>query len=184
MLYCNINPQAINPLCGQCRKCSGRSRCDYPFEKDLLNSDDLVAAIIDFVKANTGYACERTQVHKKPDINVFAPNGEIICRIEAKYLEGQAFMKSQQYIGLHPRETLVVDEPKLLSYFECKQNDRAQGKKFLFSLFGSSTDTVTILVELLCFKKSIPYGIYTMNAAREDIFNVEPQLTTSKMVVN
>lgn len=128
MLYCNINPQAINPLCGLCKKCSGRSRCDYPFEKNLLNSDDLVAAIIDFVNANTGYACERTQVHKKPDINVFAPNGEIICRIEAKYLEGQAFMKSQQYIGLHPRETLVVDEPKLLSYFECKQNDRAQGK--------------------------------------------------------
>lgn len=37
-------------------------------------------------------------------------------------------MKSKHYVGLEPRETLVVDAPKLLSYFECKQNDRDNGK--------------------------------------------------------
>ncbi len=128
MLSCPIDPRYIRLSCGECLKCGGRSILNYPFDRDLFNSDDLVAAIIKYITATTGYRCERTNIHKYPDINVFSPNGSLICRIEAKYLEGQAFMTAKRYIGLYPRETIVVDEPKLVSYFSRKNEDRAQGR--------------------------------------------------------
>ena len=128
MLNCHVDPHWISTQCGSCNKCLGRSKLDYPFSRDLFNSDDLVAAIIAFVAKTTGYRCVRTTIHKNPDINVLDSNNNIICRIESKYLEGQAFMKSRQYIGLDPREALVVDKPKLLSYFECKETDRVNGR--------------------------------------------------------
>ena len=127
MLTCRIDPKTIPLQCGVCTKCQARSRLDYPFDKDLANSDDLVAAIMNFVTAATGYRCERTDIHKNPDINVFNTNNQVICRIEAKYLEGYAFMKSLGMVGLHPRETLVVDTPKLRSYINCKTADLAAG---------------------------------------------------------
>lgn len=129
MLKCApVKPSKIDLSCGTCRKCSGVSTLDYPFDRDLYDSDSLVRAIMDFVKETTGYRCERTEINKNPDINVFAKDGSILCRIEAKYLEGQAFMKSRYYTTLQPREALAVDEPKLQSYFERKAEDRKAGK--------------------------------------------------------
>ena len=37
-------------------------------------------------------------------------------------------MKAKTKLGLYPKEALVVDEPKLLSYFQCKDSDRRAGK--------------------------------------------------------
>lgn len=128
MLSCSVNPKEIPLLCGSCHKCLGRSKLDYPFTRDLFNSDDLVQELMRFVAQTTGCSCSPTKINKNPDIDVFSKDGRLICRIEAKYLSGQAFMKSKQFIHLYPRESLAVDEPKLQSYLERKAQDRADGK--------------------------------------------------------
>jgi len=49
----------------------------------------------------------------------------MVCRVEAKMLEGFAFMKAESILPdkLKPKETLVVDLPKLLHYFDCMKID-------------------------------------------------------------
>lgn len=128
MLSCSVNPKEITLSCGSCHKCLGRSKLDYPFPRDLFNSDDLVQELIRFVAKATGCTGIPTTINKNPDIDVYNKAGELVCRIEAKYLSGQAFMKSPQIIHLYPRESLAVDEPKLRSYIERKALDRAAGK--------------------------------------------------------
>ena len=125
-LDCKIDPRKLSESqlqCGSCNKCRGKSILDYPFPKNLKNSDDLVREIIKLVTTGTNCHCEYTTIDKNPDINVFDKDNKLICRIEAKYLEGQAFMKSKEYVGLWPKEALVVDEPKLDSYVECANKD-------------------------------------------------------------
>lgn len=127
MLNCNVIPQHINVNCETCQKCSGKSKFDYPFQKDLFNSDGFVNALMEHIERTTGAKCRKTTIDKNPDINVFSKSGALVCRVEAKYLEGQAFMKSFNTCGLYPKECLVIDRPKLLSYFDCKENDRRKG---------------------------------------------------------
>lgn len=134
MLNCKVDLKELNDenlKCGTCNKCSGKSKFDYPFERDLLSSDDLVVQLMNYVERNTAFRCRKTEIDKNPDINVYkdAACKEILCRIEAKFLEGQAFMKAKERLGLYAKETLVVDEPKLQSYFQCKENDRKSGKE-------------------------------------------------------
>lgn len=132
MLDCKVDLMNLtneDMLCGDCKICAGKSKFNYPFQKDLSNSDELVVEIMKYIKLKTNLKCEKTLIDKNPDINVFDNDGNIVCRIEAKYLEGQAFMKSKSMIGLYPREALVVDEPKLDSYVSCKKADRDKGNE-------------------------------------------------------
>lgn len=131
MLNCKVDPKALKEndvLCGDCKICAGKSRLDYPFEKDLRNSDDFVRELMAYITQFTRLKCSKTIIDKNPDINVWDDDGSILCRVEAKYLEGQAFMKAKSKIGLFPKEALVVDVPKLVSYVACKENDRKMGK--------------------------------------------------------
>jgi len=119
--------------CGSCSICQARSKLDYPFVRDLKTSKDLVNAIKVYIEKNTSFKCNETTIQKNPDLFVIdiEHDDKLICRVEAKFLEGFAFMKAEKLLGDHlkPKETLVVDEPKLLSYFECKTNDlRQQGR--------------------------------------------------------
>ncbi len=132
MLTCKVDLSQLddNSLqCGECRKCKGISKLDYPFEKNLHTSRDLVNELINYVNKNTPYLAVETSINKNPDIDVYKDKShqELLCRIEAKFLEGQGFMTAER-VGLYPKETLVVDEPKLQSYFACKENDRKTGK--------------------------------------------------------
>lgn len=129
MLECNVDLKKIALPCGDCNKCLGKSKLDYPFDRDLFDSDDFVQALMSFVNKETGCKCKPTEIYKNPDINVFDKDDRLICRIEAKYLEGQAFMRSKKYTTLYPREALAVDEPKLKSYIACKASDRAEGNE-------------------------------------------------------
>jgi hypothetical protein len=134
MLECHIdlkNLDDYNLQCGSCNKCKGNSILNYPFQRDLLNSDDLVKEIIKYVSNGTGYFCERTTINKNPDINVYRNSSckDLVCRIEAKFLQGQAFMKAKNYLDLYAKEALVVDEPKLNSYIQCKEEDRKKGRE-------------------------------------------------------
>ncbi len=139
-LKCGINISRLSDKdieCGVCKICIAKSKLIYPFQRDLKTSRQLVDALKSYIETNTGYKCKNTEIDKNPDIVVFdiidttKPKGELICRVEAKMLEGYAFMKAEQLLADHlkPKETLVVDEPKLISYFECVKNDlRYHGK--------------------------------------------------------
>ena len=134
MLTCKVDLRSLddsNLECGLCKKCTGNSKLDYPFHRDLLNSDDLVVELMRYISAKTGYFCRKTTIDKYPDINVYRDSAydELLCRIEAKLLEGQAFMKARERLGLYAKETLVVDEPKLDSYLCCKEEDRKKGRE-------------------------------------------------------
>jgi hypothetical protein len=128
MLFCHIKDlKTVNYECGDCNACNPKSKLVYPFGKDLITSKDFVNKLSAFIEKHTPYRCEETTVLKNPDICVLdIRNGnKLICRAEAKYLEGKAFMKSEKRLEdpLKPKETLVVDEPKLISYFECYKKD-------------------------------------------------------------
>ena len=130
MLRCNIDLSSLTQadfICGDCKSCEPTSALNYPFERDLTTSNELVNALYTLIEKNTNYKCKEPEVVKNPDIRVVDVTNDdrIICRVEAKYLEGKAFMKTKEKLvdKLEPKETLVVDEPKLLSYFECKKND-------------------------------------------------------------
>ncbi len=125
LLNCNIGDlNKINYECGNCKTCNPTSNLVYPFERNLTTSETLVEELKYSIEKNTNYRCEPTTILKNPDICVINKNNDkIICRTEAKYLEGKAFMKAEKILGLKPKETLVVDGPKLISYFECDEND-------------------------------------------------------------
>lgn len=136
MLHCHIDIRKLTDSdleCGACDICKARSKLNYPFDKNLKSSDELVRALEVFIEANTGYKCERTKIDKNPDIVVVKIREKLIliCRVEAKMLEGFAFMKAESILGdkLKPKETLVVDLPKLLHYFKCKEIDSIQRKR-------------------------------------------------------
>lgn len=119
--------------CGSCQICAARSKLDYPFDRDLKNSNELVVALETFIEANTPFKCERTTINKNPDVVVVKHNGRkiMVCRVEAKMLEGFAFMKAESMLPdkLKPKETLVVDLPKLVHYFDCMDIDsRVRGR--------------------------------------------------------
>jgi|GEM_PF-2033071 len=111
--------------CGTCNICQPTSALIYPFARDLTNSQMLVNELKKFISEATGLKCIDTDIHQNPDILVLDENDKLIARVEAKYLEGKAFMKVGQMIKdpLYPKEALVVDEPKLKHYFECKARD-------------------------------------------------------------
>lgn len=107
------------------------SALHYPFTRDLRNSFEFSNALKKFISETTGLQCFDTKIHKEPDLLLYNQNNELLARIEAKFLEGKAFMKVGNLLSdkLYPKEVLVVDEPKLLSYFECKQNDSTNFNK-------------------------------------------------------
>jgi len=138
MLQCKIDLKNISDnelICVECTICKARSKLIYPFDKDLKTSDDLVNSIKEYIERNSIYSCVKTVIYKKPDLSVIdvKQDDKLICRIESKLLEGFAFMKSEYLLKakLKPKETLVVDKPKLLSYFECEQQDWIQHKRYI-----------------------------------------------------
>lgn len=134
MLKCGISIVDLEEKdfsCNNCKTCTPTSKLVYPFDRDLFNSRGLVNELKKYIHEKTGCFCKDTDIDKNPDIDVFVDSEmkNLICRVEAKYLEGKAFVKSKQYIGIQAKETLVVDKPKLLSYFKCKSDDRKKNKE-------------------------------------------------------
>jgi hypothetical protein len=131
-LYCNLELDKLTDMqieCGNCKICLPESNLIYPFDRDLQSSEMLVNELIKLIDEKTQLVCRKTEVLKYPDLSVCTKSGKLVCRVEAKYLSGKAFMKVKEMLGdnLHPKETLVLDEPKLISYFECSHNDRRNG---------------------------------------------------------
>jgi hypothetical protein len=141
MLHCGINLAELTDQqleCGACKICKPESTLVYPFERDLKDSELLVEILKQYIQANTPYKCYPPENTKKPDIcviNVMYDN-QLICRVEGKLLTGKAFMLSQKLLEspLFPKETLVVDTPKLFSYFECNEQDNKE-KGYIVPLF-------------------------------------------------
>lgn len=128
MLICNMGlASAPSKLfqCGTCTTCSPTSALKYPFDRDLRTSEQLVDALSKLIESGTGLTCREPERVKWPDMRVVdvSKRDYLVCRVEAKLLEGKAFVKASSIVGLQPKETLVVDEPKRLSYFDCKKND-------------------------------------------------------------
>lgn len=102
-----------------------------PFHRDLTTSRMLVDELKEFITDKTGLKCIDTDIDQYPDIMVLDESDKLVARVEAKYLEGKAVMKIGEMIEdpMYPKEALVVDEPKLKSYFACKAGDREKYKR-------------------------------------------------------
>lgn len=119
MLSCTIDLNNFQRTCGACKKCTSISKGAYFFNKDLKNSEQLVDELEKLVERGTPYHCADTTIHKNPDILVYDTDSKLVCRIEAKMLEDKPFMKVHDFLPGHdlfPKETIVVDKPKLESY--------------------------------------------------------------------
>ncbi len=125
-LQCAIDLNGFDVSCGDCRGCGTGSKGTYWFDADLSRSRELVAALMELVERETSFHCIAPEHYKDPDIPVLDSQDRLVCRIEAKMLEDKPFMKVNALLpghDLEPKETIVVDYPKLMSYFECKQAD-------------------------------------------------------------
>ena len=125
-LHCGISLPSINVHCGVCRKCSAQSKSAYYFNRDLTTSQVLVQKLKNLVQSETDYTCADPTEFKHPDIRVLNSQGQLVCRIEAKMLEDKPFMKLREKIegcDLYPKETIVVDYPKLQSYIARAHSD-------------------------------------------------------------
>ncbi len=121
MLECKVDLRSLARECGNCRKCRAVSKGSYYFDKDLKDSTVLVLQLEDLIQSQTPYSCCGPEIHKDPDIRVFRPDGTLLCRIEAKMLNDKPFMKVHELLPGHdlfPKETIVVDTPKLDSYLK------------------------------------------------------------------
>lgn len=131
MLHCNINLSTLTDeqlQCQECKTCQPKSALKYPFKMDLTTSHALVEELKQYIESNTPYKCKAPERFKHPDLRIvnITVNDRLICWAEAKLLTDKAFMKAEKILKDHlkPKETLVIDAPKLLSYFQCKVDDR------------------------------------------------------------
>lgn len=183
MLICKGKlPSFIDTMfnCGECVRCFPKSNFNYPFRNDLKNSLLLVDKLKEEVKKKLSLECIDTEHQKNPDLIVtdVKVDGLLICRVEAKYLQGKAFVKSSKIIGLSPKETLVVDEPKLLHYFKCKEEDQKKYKRkiplFVVWMFDRPCDDIggiTVFQEIDVLKdiyNDNPSRCYTRETAHND----------------
>ena len=134
-LQCAIDLNGFDVSCGACRSCSAVSKGVYLFDSDLSGSQNLVGALTDLVQTETSLQCAPLECRKDPDIPVLDSQGErLVCRIEAKMLEDKPFMKAKTRLpghDLEPKETIVVDYPKLISYFEREQADNRGASPYI-----------------------------------------------------
>lgn len=166
--------------CGTCTRCSPISNNDYPFLRDLDDSQFLVDLLKKEIEKKFGLVCKEPVRNKDPDLRVIdARIGDLlICRVEAKYLRGKAFVNSYQTVGLRPKETLVVDEPKLLHYFSCKEADANLHKRqvplFVVWMFDRPCEDIgriTVFQEIDVLKRiynNHPTRRFTRGAASSD----------------
>lgn len=130
-MKCNIDLQSYDYICKPCSLCSPYSKENYPFITDLDNSKELVEKLSILIENNTPFSCKPPKDHRNPDIVVYEKTKrKLICRVEAKMLASQAFMKSEELINLKPKEALVIDEPKFRHYLHCKLNDPITFKEY------------------------------------------------------
>lgn len=126
MLSCRFNPSASDNAafeCGSCSKCSATSAISYPFDKDLMKSDWLVSELQRWVESAFPLEVLEGETKKHPDLAIVDKDDNLVCRIEAKHLFGKGFVTSFRNVGLQTKETMVVDQPKLLDYFKTKAED-------------------------------------------------------------
>jgi hypothetical protein len=124
VLHCGFNPRSLSDAaltCGDNCICDPASKLHYAFGADLAASVSFVEELKSHIERETPCRCADTRTGKEPDVLVFGPgdSSELLCRVEAKHLEGKAFVRVAEQLTepLLPKEVLVVDEPKLLSYF-------------------------------------------------------------------
>lgn len=158
-LDCTIDLSSIDKQCGKCRACSSQSVSDYHFVEDLRNSDAFVAALKEYISKSTPFTCTGPEQVKYPDIRVLDMAGNLVCRVEAKLLKDKPFMTVNKALSGHdlfPKETIVVDLPKLTSYFEIRHKDGSDIPTFVaWHLIRPCPDigTITIFQNLNVLKE-------------------------------
>lgn len=134
ILQCGINLNSLNLSCGICHTCNAKSKGAYSFNSDLSKSQELVEALMALVAETTSFHCIPPGHVKDPDIQVLDSQERLVCRIEAKMLEDKPFMKVNSFLSGHdlqPKETIVVDYSKLMSYFERMQADNCGASSYI-----------------------------------------------------
>ncbi|MEE2002817.1 hypothetical protein QWY20_15255 [Alkalimonas sp. MEB108] len=132
------------------------------------------------IEQHSNLTCKEPEQTKKPDIRVVdVSSGDLlICRVEAKFLQGKAFVKSSKIVRLRPKETLVIDEPKLLHYFSCKDADLKKYRRnvplFVVWMFNRPCDDIggiTVFQEIDKLRKihaEHPYRRHDRGTASND----------------
>ena len=162
-LECSTDLKTLDPKCGDCKLCQAVSKDRYLFDEDLRRSQKLVDALIKLVKDSTSFHCVQPEQVKNPDIRVYNNKEELVCRIEAKMLEDKPFMRVHELLpgrDLYPKETIVVDLPKLKSYFERREEDKKENGRdiptFVVWRLGrpcAETGGITVFQECLKLKE-------------------------------
>lgn len=109
--------------CGSCNICSE----DYKdrignFKDDLNNARAFENELKDYVMSRTGLDFVESKNYKNADL-AFSKRGQLICRVEAKLLNGKAPVFMKKIVGLEGKEMLVVDEPKFEHYVKKSEED-------------------------------------------------------------
>lgn len=124
-MVCPFNIKAMKPQefkCGDCKLCESKTNQVNDFKKDLEKAKAFEEELKEFVLKNTGLTFIKNEKYKTADLSFYKRN-QLICRVEAKLLEGRAATFMESKIGLSGKESLVVDEPKYEHYVKTNKED-------------------------------------------------------------
>lgn len=111
--------------CDVCDLCKGESKGFYYFDKDLAKSINSVQEVSNDILQNTNLTPRPTDVEKRGDILLYNKDGKKVARVEVKLIT-TTFRKIKTILpngDLTPYETVVIDEPKLKTYFKTQEEE-------------------------------------------------------------
>lgn len=112
--------------CDVCKLCSSQSKGLYYFDEDLKKSINAVEEVANDITTNTNLVPYPTDVEKRGDILIKNMTGENVARVEVKLITTTFKMVKRllPQSNLSPFEVVVIDEPKLQSYFKTQEEDK------------------------------------------------------------
>lgn len=115
----NIPDQQFN--CGSCDICFVKKESRvHQFKDDLISATIFEKNLKNYILGNLPLLFKELEIVKNADLTFFniLKDDELICRIEAKFLEGLGAVYMEKMIKLSGKESLVIDEPKLEHYIQ------------------------------------------------------------------
>lgn len=165
-IVCPINISSLEEekfKCLNCNKCDKLTNQVNNFKDDLLLAENFEIKLKEFIEKNTNLFYKDLKINKNPDLSFFKVYHKetLICRIEAKFLQGKAATYMKNKLKLEGKESLVIDEPKLLSYInrnleDNKNNDYIYIPTFIVWYFGRPCEdfkNITIYQEITELKE-------------------------------
>lgn len=137
----------------------------FDFRADLARSQAFVDDLARRISA-AGLVCTPPEHFKDADICVYAPDGQLVARVEAKMLS-RLFLKAFEYTGLTPEDCLTVDASKFRHYLAQSEADMRVHGRAIPTFICFSTPAAQVFQEVNSLARATPDGVARSYTRRE-----------------